>query len=61
MGKRLQTENQMVSAERILAYCKVDQEASLESTPEDKPNTDWPAKGNIKVLFTLFSISFEYI
>lgn len=45
----LQVENQMVSAERVLAYCKVDQEASLESKPEDKPADDWPAKGNIEV------------
>lgn len=40
----------MVSAERILAYCKVDQEASLESRLEYKPADDWPSKGDIKVL-----------
>lgn len=44
----LQVENQMVSAERVLAYCKVDQEASLESSPENKPADDWPTKGNIE-------------
>lgn len=40
----------MVSAERILTYCKVDQEADLESKPEDKPADSWPEKGNIEVL-----------
>lgn len=42
-------ENQMVSAERVLGYCKVSQEASLESEPAGKPSDDWPAKGGIEV------------
>lgn len=44
----------MVSAERILAYCKVPQEASLESAQEDKPADDWPVKGSIEVRNDLF-------
>ncbi|CAM9756679.1 unnamed protein product, partial [Sphacelaria rigidula] len=44
-----EVENQMVSAERILAYCRLEQEASLESNPENKPADDWPTKGNIEV------------
>ncbi len=39
----------MVSAERILGYCRVAQEASLESEPGRKPKEDWPAKGTIDV------------
>ena len=39
----------MVSVERVLSYCKVPQEAKLESDPETKPPDDWPAKGNIEV------------
>lgn len=41
----------MVSAERVLGYCKVPQEASLESEPGCKPEDDWPTKGNIEVRF----------
>ena len=44
-----QVENQMVSAERVLGYCRVPQEASLESEPGRKPKDDWPAKGAIEV------------
>ncbi|CAM9767000.1 unnamed protein product, partial [Ectocarpus sp. 12 AP-2014] len=44
-----EVENQMVSAERVLSYCKVPQEASLESEPGCKPADGWPAKGNIEV------------
>lgn len=39
----------MVSAERVLGYCRVPQEATLESDPEHKPPDDWPAKGSIEV------------
>ena len=39
----------MVSAERVLAYCKVPQEANLDSEPENKPPDDWPSKGDIEV------------
>ena len=44
-----QVENQMVSAERILGYCKVSQEANLESDPASKPKDNWPANGGIEV------------
>lgn len=44
-----QVENQMVSAERVLGYCKVSQEANLESEPGCKPEDDWPANGAIEV------------
>ena len=39
----------MVSAERVLSYCKVPQEARLDSDPADKPPDDWPSKGSIEV------------
>lgn len=39
----------MVSVERVLSYCKVPQEASLESEKDNKPPNDWPATGNIEV------------
>lgn len=39
----------MVSVERILAYCRLDQEASLESKPENKPADEWPTRGSIEV------------
>lgn len=39
----------MVSAERVLGYCRVPQEASLESEPGCKPADGWPAKGDIEV------------
>lgn len=44
-----QVENQMVSVERVLGYCRVPQEASLESEPACKPADGWPAKGDIEV------------
>ncbi|CAM9972835.1 unnamed protein product, partial [Ectocarpus sp. 12 AP-2014] len=44
-----EVENQMVSAERVLSYCRVPQEASLESEPGCKPADGWPSKGNIEV------------
>ncbi|CAM9523069.1 unnamed protein product, partial [Ectocarpus sp. 13 AM-2016] len=44
-----EVENQMVSAERVLSYCRVPQEASLESDPGCKPADGWPSKGNIEV------------
>ena len=39
----------MVSVERVLNYCKVPQEARLDSDPANKPPDDWPSKGNIEV------------
>lgn len=44
----------MVSAERVLGYCRVPQEANLESEVERKPEDDWPAKGTIEVSGLMF-------
>lgn len=44
----------MVSAERVLGYCRVAQEASLESEPGCKPKEDWPSKGTIDVSTTSY-------
>ncbi|CAM9122833.1 unnamed protein product, partial [Ectocarpus sp. 4 AP-2014] len=44
-----EVEIQMVSAERVLGYCRVPQEAALESEPGYKPADAWPAEGNIEV------------
>lgn len=37
----------MVSTERILEYCKLEQEAALESDKDKKPPESWPFKGHI--------------
>lgn len=37
----------MVSTERILEYCKLKQEAALESNNDRKPPKNWPFKGHI--------------
>lgn len=47
----------MVSAERVLGYCRVEQEASLESEPGRKPKDDWPAKGTIEVRIKIVTTS----
>ena len=39
----------MVSAQRVMAYGKLDTEASLESDPSVKPETNWPSKGQIDI------------
>lgn len=49
----------MVSAERVLAYCKVDQEAKLDSEPVNKPPDDWPAKGSIEVTAIVAKLRFR--
>ncbi|XP_015608410.1 probable multidrug resistance-associated protein lethal(2)03659 [Cephus cinctus] len=41
-------ENQMTSTERILEYCKLEQEPPLESTPDNKPNENWPTEGRVQ-------------
>ncbi|XP_012251875.1 probable multidrug resistance-associated protein lethal(2)03659 [Athalia rosae] len=41
-------ENQMTSVERVLEYSKLEQEPSLESTPENKPPKEWPSQGKIE-------------
>ncbi|KAJ1954614.1 hypothetical protein GGI12_005750, partial [Dipsacomyces acuminosporus] len=42
-------ERSMNSVERINQYLRVEQEARLESTPENKPPANWPATGSIEV------------
>ena len=40
----------MVSAERVMAYGKLEPEASLETNPDSsKPPPDWPYKGLIEL------------
>ena len=40
----------MISTERILAYGKLESEASLDTYPESaKPSHDWPSKGHIEL------------
>ena len=41
-------ENQMTSVERIIEYTKVEEEKSLESSPENKPSENWPSQGRIE-------------
>lgn len=49
-GVRLTAEvvNQMTSAERVLEYTKVVKERDLETHPDQKPPSGWPAKGMIQ-------------
>lgn len=40
----------MISTERVIAYSKLESEASLETIPPaDKPSKDWPHKGKIEL------------
>ncbi|KAJ1801491.1 hypothetical protein LPJ59_000252 [Coemansia sp. RSA 2399] len=39
----------MNAVERILQYLKVEQEAALQSEPENKPSALWPRKGDMKI------------
>lgn len=48
---------QMISAERVMAYSKLDPEASLETTPPHQPPpADWPTKGEL----VLADVGFRY-
>ena len=41
---------QMVSAERVMDYCTLEPEASLETHPDsDKPPPNWPERGHIEL------------
>ena len=41
---------QMVSAERVMAYGRLEPEASLETHPDsNRPTSDWPNKGHIEL------------
>ncbi|KAJ1899647.1 hypothetical protein LPJ81_004100 [Coemansia sp. IMI 209127] len=42
-------EMNMNSVERIMQYLSVEQEAALESEPENKPPAIWPQKGDVKI------------
>jgi len=40
----------MVSAERVMAYGKLESEASLETVPpSSKPPSDWPSEGRLEI------------
>ena len=48
---------QMISAERILEYSKLEHEASLETYPANKkPTLDWPNEGKV----SLENVTFQY-
>ncbi|KAJ2088972.1 hypothetical protein IW138_003813 [Coemansia sp. RSA 986] len=42
-------EMNMNAVERIMQYLKVEQEAALESDPEDRPPAVWPRKGDVQI------------
>jgi ATP-binding cassette subfamily C (CFTR/MRP) protein 4 len=44
-----EVENQIVSVERVLQYCELEQEAALYSKPGKEPPENWPDKGSIEV------------
>ena len=47
----------MVSAERVMHYSSLEPEASLETCPpNEKPNPDWPQRGEI----VFEDVSFRY-
>ncbi|KAJ2059706.1 hypothetical protein GGI17_004233 [Coemansia sp. S146] len=39
----------MNSIERICQYLRIEQEAALHSTPENKPPSDWPKTGSVQI------------
>ena len=39
----------MVSAERVMAYGRLETEASLETDPSISLSSDWPTKGQIEL------------
>ena len=53
------TQLQMISAERVMGYSKLESEASLETKPSHQsppPHPDWPHEGAI----SLSDVSFRY-
>lgn len=40
--------SQMTSVERVLQYTKLEKEGPFESLPANRPERDWPSKGNIQ-------------
>jgi ATP-binding cassette subfamily C (CFTR/MRP) protein 4 len=43
-------ESQMTAVERIIEYSKLEQEADLESSADDKPVEEWPKNGEIELV-----------
>ncbi len=43
-------ESQMTAVERIIEYSKLEEEADLESSADNKPDKQWPKKGEIKMV-----------
>ncbi len=43
-------ESQMTAVERIIEYSKLEEEADLESSADNKPDKEWPKKGEIKMV-----------
>lgn len=48
MRQTAETVAQMTSIERILQFTKLEKEGPFESTPIDKPSSNWPIKGEIR-------------
>jgi ATP-binding cassette subfamily C (CFTR/MRP) protein 4 len=44
-----ETENHLVSVERVLEYSHLEPEAALESKPDRKPPKNWPSQGEIRM------------
>ena len=50
----------MVSPERVMAYGKLESEASLETDPSLTPPSNWPDKGHIVLTDVCYRHSKEY-
>ncbi|XP_033209998.1 probable multidrug resistance-associated protein lethal(2)03659 isoform X2 [Belonocnema kinseyi] len=48
MRQSAELENQMTSVERVLEYSNIESEPALESSPDKKPNDDWPHEGKVE-------------
>jgi ATP-binding cassette, subfamily C (CFTR/MRP), member 4 len=44
----VEVESQMTSVERVLEYCKLDQEPPAQVLPKFRPPYNWPSQGGIK-------------
>ena len=49
-------ESYMTAVERMLEYSRIEPEAELESSPDKKPQSDWPQSGEI----TFIDMSLQY-
>jgi ABC-type multidrug transport system fused ATPase/permease subunit len=43
----VEVESQMTSVERVLEYCKLDQEPPAQVPPKYRPPNNWPSRGQI--------------